>query len=362
MADFAQEQLLDFAPGDELAGFRLHRFEVYNWGTFNERVWTLAPRGENALLTGDIGSGKSTLVDALTTLLVPQQRIRYNKAAGAGAGERSLRSYVLGHYKAERGEPGLAARSVALRDANTYSVILSHFFNEGYGQHVTLAQIFWMRGAQGQPARLYVVADRPLTIAEDFAGFGTDINNLRKQLRKQPHLELHDTFPPYGSSFRRRFGIGTPQALDLFNQTVSMKSVGNLTDFVRDHMLEPFPVEARIQALIGHFDDLDRAHQAVLDAKARIDVLRPLIADADRYDERLANREVLRDCREALQPWFASLKSCLLRRRLEQLEGERERTSMRVDRLEERRHVLRNQRDEINRDISENGGDRLAGR
>jgi uncharacterized protein YPO0396 len=27
--------------------------------------------GKNALLTGDIGSGKSTLVDAVTTLLVP---------------------------------------------------------------------------------------------------------------------------------------------------------------------------------------------------------------------------------------------------------------------------------------------------
>ena len=60
--------------------------------------------GRNALLTGDIGSGKSTLVDAITTLLVPAQRIAYNKAAGADARERTLRSYVLGHYKSERNE------------------------------------------------------------------------------------------------------------------------------------------------------------------------------------------------------------------------------------------------------------------
>jgi len=66
-----QDQLLDFADTDELAGFRLQRLEVYNWGTFDSRVWTLEPNGENALLTGDIGSGKSTLVDAVTTLLVP---------------------------------------------------------------------------------------------------------------------------------------------------------------------------------------------------------------------------------------------------------------------------------------------------
>jgi len=58
-------------------------------------VWALNPAGRNALLTGDIGSGKSTLVDAVTTLLVPAQRVAYNKAAGADARERTLRSYVL---------------------------------------------------------------------------------------------------------------------------------------------------------------------------------------------------------------------------------------------------------------------------
>ena len=48
---------------------------------------------------------------------------------------------------------------------------------------------------------------------------------------------MDDSFPPYGALFRRRFGIDNEQALELFHQTVSMKSVGNLTDFVRSHML-----------------------------------------------------------------------------------------------------------------------------
>lgn len=62
---------LDFASYDTQTGFRLHHLEVYNWGTFDQHVWKIAPQGHNALLTGDIGSGKSTLVDAITTLLVP---------------------------------------------------------------------------------------------------------------------------------------------------------------------------------------------------------------------------------------------------------------------------------------------------
>ena len=105
----------------------------------------LNPSGKNVLLTGDIGSGKSTLVDAVTTLLVPAHRIAYNKAAGADTKERTLRSYVLGHYKSERNEMSGTAKPVALRDHNSYSVILGVFHNAGYDQTVTLAQVFWMK-------------------------------------------------------------------------------------------------------------------------------------------------------------------------------------------------------------------------
>lgn len=125
-----------------------------------------------------------------------------------------MRSYVLGYYKTERGEAGLAAKPVALRDHNSYSVILGHFHNEGYRQDVTLAQGFWLRDAQGQPDRFYVVSDRPLTVAGDFADFGSDLNDLRKLLRADPHVRLYDHFPPYGADFRRRFGIESEQAMD----------------------------------------------------------------------------------------------------------------------------------------------------
>jgi uncharacterized protein YPO0396 len=108
---------LDFLGDDTRSGFRLARLEVFNWGAFDSQVWTLVLDGRNALLTGDIGSGKSTLVDAITTLLVPAHWVAYNKAAGADFRERSLRSYVLGHYKSERLETTGSAKPVSLRDA-----------------------------------------------------------------------------------------------------------------------------------------------------------------------------------------------------------------------------------------------------
>lgn len=350
---------LDFAPDDALTGFRLDRLEVFNWGTFDERVWVLKVDGRNGLLTGDIGSGKSTLVDAVTTLLVPAQRIAYNKAAGADSKERTLRSYVLGHYKSERNEATGAAKPVSLRDHNSYSVILGVFRNAGYDSTVTLAQVFWMKDAQAQPARFFVCAERDLSISADFSRFGTDIAQLRKKLRASG-AEIEDTFPKYSAWFRRRFGIENEQALELFHQTVSMKSVGNLTDFVRSHMLEPFDVAPRVDALISHFDDLNRAHEAVLKAKRQVQLLAPLVEDCDRYSEQGHALEGWRTCREALKPYFAGLKLDLIERRLQLLGDEHTRAVSRKTRHEEARDQARQRVDDLRRAVAEQGGDRIA--
>ncbi len=349
---------LDFVADDRLVGFRLASLEVLNWGTFDKRVWRFALDGRNGLLTGDIGSGKSTLVDAVTTLLVPAHRVAYNKAAGADARERSLRSYVLGHYKSERNEVTGSARAVALRDAASYSVILGVFRNQAYDQAVTLAQVFWLKDPQGQPARLFVAAERALTIAEDFGLNGGDITALRKHLRGA-RCELFDSFPPYGAWLRRRFGIEHEQALELFHQTVSMKSVGNLTDFVRSHMLEPFDVGGRIDALIRHFDDLDRAHEAVLKAKRQVDLLTPLVADGRRHADLAEEIQGWRDGRDALRPYFARLKGELLDRRLALLAQDAERLDAQIERFRAQRESEQAEVANLERALRDNGGDRL---
>ncbi len=354
-----QSLSLDFCADDTRTGFRLSRLEVFNWGTFDARVWSLTLDGQNGLLTGDIGSGKSTLVDAITTLLVPAHRVAYNKAAGADSKERSLRSYVLGHYKSERNEVTGAAKPVSLRDGKSYSVILGVFHNAGYDQTVTLAQVFWMKDAQGQPARFFVGAERALSIATDFSGFGSDITQLRKKLRALG-ADTQDTFPPYAAWFRRRFGIENDQALELFHQTVSMKSVGNLTDFVRSHMLEPSEVAPRLDALIAHFDDLNRAHQSVLKTQRQVELLTPLMADCSRYRSAQEAVAQWRRSRDHLRAYFSGLKLKLIDKRLDLLAQDRARADAQVHTLTAESDAQAQQVDALKQAIHANGGDRLA--
>lgn len=342
------------------AGYRLDHIEVFNWGTFDKQVWRLTPGAETSLLTGDIGSGKSTLVDALTTLLMPAHRISYNKAAGAGAKERTLRSYVEGHYKSERIESSGRSRAIGLRTAaKTYSVVLGTFTNDGYGETVTLAQVFQQRDQAGQPYRFFVTATKDLSITEDFADFGSDLRDLRKRLRAAG-AEIFDDFPRYSTSLRRLLGIRSEQALDLFHQTVSMKSVGNLNEFVRDHMLEPSDASGRVREIIGHFEDLTKAHDAVKRAREQLEALEPIVVTAEKYDAALADRAEQERQRDAVRLFVAEQRSQMLVAEITARQTEAEHLFAEKADYESTEARLAGERDELIAERERSGGDRIS--
>ncbi len=339
-------------------GFRLNRMELYNWGTFHESIWSINPSGNNSLLTGDIGSGKSTVVDALTTLLVPSPKITFNKAAGAESKERSLNSYVRGAYKSEKSEITQSSKAVTLRDESAYTVLLAWFYNEDFKQGMTIAQVFWLKEGVNNPERFYVTAETPLSIKKDFANFGGDINKLKKRLRnKQAHIS--STFREYSTLFRRFFGIQSEQALDLFYQTVSMKSVGNLTDFVRLHMLEKNDVESQLDDLLNGFDNLNRLHEAVLKARQQIEQLSPLCEDLSRYQKHQKTIQALRDARDALASWFAGFQKELLSLQLDKLDEQSKRLQPRIEKIAKLIQGLRDKESDLHGSIEDQGGRRI---
>ena len=339
-------------------GFRLHRMELYNWGTFHDSVWQIDPAGNNSLLTGDIGSGKSTVVDAMTTLLVPSQKITFNKAAGAESKERNLNSYVRGAYKSEKSALTQTSKAVTLRDETAYTVLLAWFYNPDIKQGMTLAQVFWLKEGNHNPERFYLTCEKPLTIKQHFSNFA-DINILKKRLRGRDKLKISATFREYSTLFRRYFGIQSEQALDLFYQTVSMKSVGNLTEFVRLHMLEKNEVETQLDNLLRGFDNLNRLHEAVLKARLQIEQLTPLTAGLSKFTTLQVSIEALRDARAALGSWFAHFQQNLLQTQIEKLSQQSQRLVHQLEKISAHIESLRHKENDFRSSIEDQGGRRL---
>lgn len=343
-------------------GHRLQYMELLNWGTFNGKIWRITPEGENSLLTGAVGSGKSTVVDALTSLLVPHQRITFNKAAGAESRERNLASYIKGNYSSKSDELTNGSKAVTLRYTKageaTFTAIVANFRNTGYETNISLAQLFWIEN--GGVRKLLLIGNEPLTIKEHLSGF-TDVRELKKRLRANKSIEIFDdNFARYSQRFRQLFGMNSDKAIELFYQTVSMKSVSSLTNFVREQMLERTNIQEQIEELKKRFDNLHQAHAAVMEARKQRDILSPLTTLDQEYSEtRQQLQEIEFLLSDAIPTYFADKKLHLLQKEIATCQRKLTQLESQFNQAEQELDNCRNSINDLRQAIRENGGDRL---
>jgi uncharacterized protein YPO0396 len=289
---------------NEATGFRLNRLEVYNWGTFDGQIWTMTTEGQTAVLTGANGSGKSTVVDALLTLLVEGRQRNYNLASGAGSSrERSERTYVRGQYSRSRGDTAFEATANTLRGIDSHSVLMGVFYDASQDRTVTLAQVLWISNADRVEKRYYV-ASSELSIEKHFPQRHINARDLPKDVQT-----FGNTFKDYVAAARKALGLGgRPKALDLFNETVAVKDIPSLNKFVRDHMLDKGDPEARVDALRTQYRELNDAHAAIQRAGRQLKILDPLVdagSEYRHYEEQMARYEAAK----SLVPFYVAGKA-----------------------------------------------------
>ena len=260
-------------------GFRLHRLEVYNWGTFDSvgegqrgEVYCINPKGDTTLLIGRNGCGKSTLVDSLLTLLVRPAVRNYNVAAGAKKRERDERTYIRGAFDRRSGDAETGAQVQYLRPGNAhYSVLLACFHNAKSDKSFTIAQVLYIT-ADGKAERVYCFDTAQRSIANDCSGLNKA--DLLQQLKRRGFRATR-SFNEYHEWFRKATGV-QKKAMDMLNQTVAVKDIQRLNEFIRSHMLEARNWGQTVDSLLTHFGQLSEAHQALVNVRDQLKLLEPI--------------------------------------------------------------------------------------
>ncbi len=273
--------LFSSAPSD--AGYRLDYMEVFNWGTFDKEIFRISPKGNTSLLTGANGSGKTTYVDALLTLLVPIKKFRfYNRSSGTNKkNERTEHSYVLGAIGDTQEEGKLHSKTIYLRpDKKRVYSILSACFHDAGKRPITLFQARWF--FNGELKRSYGICRGKLSIERDFYPFdpkGDWKKTLKKRFPQKGTKEtvmFFDTSTKYANKILKLFGMRSEKALSLFNQTVGIKVLGNLDLFIRTNMLEPQESEEEFFKLKENYNTLLDAHKQIEKAAEQVKRLTPV--------------------------------------------------------------------------------------
>lgn len=341
-------------------GYRLHRLEVYNWGTFDStdgNVHTMPIGGETTLLVGHNESGKSTLVDALLTLLVrPGISRNFNVAAGAGKGERTERTYIRGAYE-RRSSDESGSEIKYLREAHGYySALLACFHNEATGGVFTLAVILYLT-SDNSVEKLYCFAPGERSIAKNCSGI-TGMDKLAKQMQARGFPKTSKSYSDYFEWFRKATGV-QPQAMDMFNQTVAVKDIQRLNEFIRKHMLEAKPWAEKVDELLRHFQDLSDAHRDLLRVQKQHTLLIPIDeggAEYSKLSEQLRHVDRLIDDAEAyfnhkiIEIYSSSCEE--KGAQLAETGRAREKTTSQLDEVREEGRRIQNE-------IDQAGGDRL---
>ena len=128
---------------DLYSGYKLKEFEFLNWGVFHNSIQKIVLDGKNTLITGDIGSGKSTIIDAIITLFARTDKIVYNKAAGAVYKERTLLSYVTGEYK--KTNDNNLTKAQRLRGEESFTILIAHFENKTLKENFSMGAVFYLK-------------------------------------------------------------------------------------------------------------------------------------------------------------------------------------------------------------------------
>ncbi|SDM40379.1 ATP-binding protein [Actinomyces ruminicola] len=364
----------DPAPGQ----FRLAEVQLVNWGTFAERHVITVPR-RGLLLTGESGSGKSSILDAMTALMVPPGEARFNAAASgttAGDRERSLMSYVRGAYRKQSDDETQEIRTAHLRTGPTCSAISMTWTSgvpgggdPGVGKDaraavttVSAVRVFHVKGsslAAQDLSSAFVLLDDPVDLTEWVPLIHRGIN-ARRITGAFPGAQVHGSYPHFGTALRRRLGIGTLTAQRLLHRALAAKSLSSLDALLRTFMLDEPDTFRLADTAVEQFVQLRAAHAAVVDAREQVEVLDPLRQDWKRREVAARTRDQARRHQDLLPVYEARVNRDEAGRELEQIRTRR--TDLDARQAQLRADLDANERDQqTTRDaIIRGGGGRLA--
>lgn len=268
--------------------WRLSRIEVVNWGTFDgfHRIDT-ARKGH--LITGASGSGKSSLLDAITAVLTPDRLSRFNAAAqdGSSRGEdRSPISYVRGAWSKEADDLEDRAVSRFLRPRATWSGILLRYQNFR-DDPIYVIRLFHIPGTSINSSDLKdaLILTRTASSLKDMAPFAAKGIQARQIKAAYPDATVSTTtHTGFYSRMRKVLGIGSESAQLLLHKTQSAKNLGNLDHLFRTFMLDRPPTFSQAATATEQFRELNAAHVHVVDLRQQSEQLTKMERGATLYE------------------------------------------------------------------------------
>lgn len=313
-----QAALFDLEPSRHPeSSYLLASLEVFNWGPFHGKHRCEIDQEQGSAIIGPTGSGKTTLIDALMTLLAPNPR--YNLASTGGhESDRDLISYIRGVSGAESaqgendhvGRPGKTVTGLAA----TYS---------NGRKEVAIGALFWVDGtsnAADDLKRLWFFSRDQEYALDELLQLHHEggKRSITRYVRETVGLQTFDSKKDYLAYVRSFFEVGE-NAFSLLNRAAGLKQLNSIDQIFRELVLDDHSAFERALEVAGEFDTLKGIYAELQTARRQRDSLLPVQVQnkaLQQIGKKLAHQESLRTL---LPMWFASKAAALWSAEVERL-------------------------------------------
>ncbi|MEW6275467.1 MAG: SbcC/MukB-like Walker B domain-containing protein [Bacillota bacterium] len=308
----------------------MNKLRLINWHYFRDETIEF---GRQTQITGATGAGKSTIVDALQTLFVANQRqIRYNAAAQEESSKRTLLTYLRG--KLGRLEKGY------LREGDFTSYIAAEFRDEKSKENFVVGFVADVFRDDTIDEEYFILSGVRLDDL-DFLKPSGHLQN-REEFRRYCHnLKGRSVFERNKSNYQKalltRMGQLHERFFPVFTKAIAFKPIVNIRDFVYDYILDPR--ELQLDLMKQNFEIYERYRLELDELRGRKE---ELLQIAGQYDRFVRLKEIL-----ALQEYvIRRLKYTLELEKKNRLEGEIASLERQTGQLEKQIQLTKNkQRD-----------------
>ncbi|WP_175955872.1 ATP-binding protein [Schaalia sp. Marseille-Q2122] len=330
--------------------WRLSFIQIQNWGTIDGLVRFKVPR-KGLLLTGESGSGKSTILDAISAVLSHDSAAQYNAAASGGSGgdqARSRLSYVRGAVGRSVDDDTNEARTRFLRQGPVVSGI-ALTFTDGQGHAWTGIRVFFApRGAtqSGQLTSHFFGFDGEQDLNEVLLGIHEPqfVRSLKQAFPKAKHADSSSSFQ---TILAKKIGIESATAAALLHKTIAAKNVTSLDRLMREYMLDKPDTERSADLAVQQFQNLRAAHDDVVSAREQIELLAPLHELHKEYLQALHGREETNRLEDLLPKFRALLQADRALHAINEAEGDAVRLKASIQAQEEELNRRTGERDSL---------------
>ncbi|MEI3327213.1 MAG: SbcC/MukB-like Walker B domain-containing protein [Thomasclavelia sp.] len=210
---------------------KLVKMKLINWHLFNNQTIEIK---NNAVITGENGTGKSTLLDALQYILTAG-KAKFNSAAN-DSGKRNIEGYIRGKLGREGKE--------YLRMGNVVSYIVLEYFDETTKRSQLLGVVLELSKSNIKKELFFQVINQK--IADDLFIKGNHVYNRNEFRRFLTSKKIQANYADKKSAvpglFRQALGV-SKKYFELIPRALAFKPINHVYNFIFDFLLNEDPVK-----------------------------------------------------------------------------------------------------------------------